>query len=91
VTVTYGDYFNAAEAFLSENHFQRLTSSVYQQSNTLIFPETIENVSIFLEKHGEYYHPSKIEVTAKKQKWEFVLNVAVSEAGLNCAKKSLNC
>ncbi len=85
--VTYGAYFKAAEAFLSENHFQRLLSSVYQQSKTRIFPETIENVSIFLEKHGEYYHPSKIEVTANKQQWEFVLNVAVSEAGLNCAKK----
>ena len=87
VPVTYGAYFNAAEAFLSENHFQRLASAVHQQSKTPIFPETIENVSIILEKHGEYYHPSKIEVTAKKQKWEFVLNVAVSEAGLNCARK----
>jgi hypothetical protein len=54
----------------------------------LISPETIQNVSIFLEKHGEYYHPSKVEVvSAKKQQWEFVLNVAVSQAGLNCAKK----
>jgi hypothetical protein len=87
VPVTYGDYFNAAEAFLSKNHFQRLLSSVYQQSKTPIFPETIENISIILEKHGEYYHPSKIEVTAKKQQWQFVLNVAVSEAGLNCAQK----
>jgi hypothetical protein len=85
--VTYGDYFKAAENFLSENHFQRLISSIYQQSNTPILPEKIENVSISLEKHGEYYHPSKIEVIAEKQKWEFVLNVAVSEAGLNCAKK----
>jgi hypothetical protein len=87
VTVTYGDYFNAAEAFLSENQFQRLTSAMFQQSNTPIFPEIIENVSIILEKHGEYYHPSKIEVTAKKRKWEFVLNVAVSEAGLKSARK----
>jgi len=87
VPVTYGAYFKAAEAFLSENHFQRLLSSIYQQSKTLIFPETIENVSIFLEKHGEYYHPSKIEVTAKTQEWEFVLNVAVSEAGAKLAQK----
>jgi hypothetical protein len=85
--VTYGNYFKSAEAFLSENHFQRLISSVYQQSSTLISPETIQNVSIFLEKHGEYYHPSKVEVVSDKQQWEFVLNVAISEAGLNCAKK----
>jgi hypothetical protein len=84
---TYGDYFKAAETFLSENHFQRLTSAIYQQTNISIFPETLETVSIYLEKHGEYYHPSKIEVTAKKQQWEFVLNVAVSQAGLHCAEK----
>jgi hypothetical protein len=87
LSVTYGDYFKTAEGFLSENHFQRLISSVYQQSSTLISPETIQNVSIFLEKHGEYYHPSKVEVVSEKQQWKFVLNVAVSEAGLNCAKK----
>lgn len=83
---TCGDYFKAAEAFLSENHFQRLVSSVCQQSNVLILPETIENISVFLEKHGEFYHPSKIEVSTGSQQYDFVLNVAVSKTGLNCLK-----
>jgi hypothetical protein len=88
VPIFYGDYFKAVEAFLSENHFQRLISSVYQHSHTLIIPEKIENISIFLEKHGEYYHPSKIEIiTEKKARWEFVLNVAFSKAGLRCSKR----
>ncbi len=82
--VTYGDYFTAAEFFLSENHFQRLISSIDEQSRMPIFQENIENVSIFLEKHGEFYHPSKIRVLTQNHHWEFVLNVAVSKAGLNC-------
>ena len=85
--VTYGNYFKAAERFLSENCFQRVTSSVYQQSKMPISPENIDDISIFLEKHGEYYHPSKIEVTVEKQKWQFVLNSAFSEVGLKCAEK----
>lgn len=83
-SATCGDYFKAAEFFLSENHFQRIISSIYEQSRTPIFPENIENVSIFLEKHGEFYHPSKIRVSTQKHYWQFVLNVAVSKAGLNC-------
>ena len=86
-SVTYGDYFKAVKTFLSENCFHINNSSIYQQSNMTISPEQIDNVLIFLEKHGEYYHPSKVEVTAEKRQWKFVLNAAFSEAGLRLAEK----
>ncbi len=82
--VSCGDYFTAARAFLSSNHFHSLVSSIYQQTKTSILPEAIESVFIVLEKHGEFYHPAKIRVLAQKRRFEFVLNVAVSKAGLDC-------
>ncbi len=85
--VKYGDYFKATEAFISENGFQRIISSIFQQSNILISQDKINNISVFLEKHGEYYHPSKVEVTTATHEWKFALNVAVSRAGLSIAKK----
>ena len=38
-------------------------------------------------KHGEYYHPAKIEALFGEKVFSFVLNVAVSNAGLSLIDK----
>jgi hypothetical protein len=49
--------------------------------------EQINEINIFLEKHGPFYHPSKIEVVTDNSVNPFVLNVAVSKIGIECIHK----
>ena len=46
----------------------------------------IEEIRIILDKHGAFYHPAKIEVALKDSSISFVLNIAVTEAGQQCAQ-----
>ena len=54
-------------------------------------PQDIREIHIWLEKHGEFYHPARIDVLALDQKVSFVLNVAVSETGIKTIKKEYHC
>jgi hypothetical protein len=85
--ISYGDYFSAIRQFLEKDNYDNLVSAVSLASGKNISPEEIEGVSAFLVKHGEYYHPSKIEVLLSKEKQLFVLNVAVTESGIACMEK----
>jgi len=53
----------------------------------------IRRIQVFLVKHGEFYHPARIELDLGLLQPSFVLNVAVSEAGRACLEeecRSLN-
>ena len=45
------------------------------------------SVRICLEKHGEFYHPSRIEAEARSITIPFAVNVAVSASGKACMEK----
>lgn len=83
----YGDYFRAARSFLSANACKTIITSVSQITNQNIKLSDIKGVNIFQEKHGEFYHPARIETIVGKTKFSFVLNVAVSETGRSCMKR----
>jgi len=85
--ILYGDYFSAIRQFLEKDNYDNLVSSVSLASGKNVSPEEIEGFSVFLVKHGEYYHPSKVEVSFSEEKQPFVLNVAVTDSGLNCMEK----
>jgi len=85
--VSHGMYFEAAHAFLSSNGYEPLLKAV---SKTLLSPMTIDEINkinIILEKHGEYYHPGRIEVLVKGQTVALVLNVALSSQGRACLQR----
>jgi len=117
VSVTYGDYFEAASAFITKNSCEViLTALSYineRKARTLsprlgagltgnlkkaacegeiynISSEQINEIKISLEKHGPFYHPSKIEVITKYSVIPFVLNVAVSKIGIECIHKEFS-
>ena len=69
--LTYGQYFSAVESFV------RAGPEVFGNGNGP-FPD---NVSVFLEKHGAFYHPSRVTVGRECHVDEYVLNVAFSELG----------
>lgn len=78
---TYGDYFLAARDFLQQNRFEKLTGALSQHLEQSIKCTNIEAISICIEKHGEFYHPARIDIMLSDKTSPLVLNVAVSENG----------
>ncbi|MFH1580713.1 MAG: hypothetical protein ABIC39_01340 [Pseudomonadota bacterium] len=89
-SVTYGDYFSAVHSFLEQNRFEILISAFSKSINQHIVPEEIEEIRIFLEKHGEFYHPARVETSLSGLNLKFVLNVAVSDSGKGYVNKEYN-
>jgi hypothetical protein len=87
IFINHGDYFTAARNFLERDRYAIITQSVSQYLHRTIAPEEIEEIRIFLDKHGEFYHPSKIEAVLQDVKILFVLNVAVTDVGKQCAQR----
>jgi hypothetical protein len=81
--VTYGDYFSAARRFLEEDRFRLLKAAMDHDLDPPRVRDDLRSVRICLEKHGEFYHPARIEARVGDQRLEFVLNVAVGEPGLS--------
>ncbi len=86
-SISYGEYFSAARSFIEKDRFDNLLKAVSLVAKRSISLEDIKEIHVFLEKHGEFYHPSKIEVLHCGQKIRFVLNVAVSDTGKNYIEK----
>ncbi len=80
-SLNYGDYFLAARDFLQQNSFEMLTNALSQHLKQIIKRENIEEISICIEKHGEFYHPARIDITLSDITCLLLLNVAVSENG----------
>jgi len=85
--IRYGDYFTAARNFLEQDGFEIITHAVAQHTRRDITSEAIEKIKIILEKHGEFYHPARIETVLAETTLSFVLNVAVSDIGKRYANR----
>ncbi|MDM8524740.1 hypothetical protein QUF80_15335 [Desulfococcaceae bacterium HSG8] len=83
-SVTHGDYFSAIRFFLEENGWKVIISAVSQCMCRPVLLAEIKEISICLEKHGEFYHPARIRIYMDDEKIPFVLNAAVSDAGRGC-------
>ena len=81
ISITHGDYYWAAHSFLERNDFEIITRALRQRLQKDIKRQDLKEIRIFLEKHGEFYHPSRIEAVIYGQIISFVLNVAISQAG----------
>ena len=80
-SVSHAAYFRAAQTFLQANSFEVITRAVSLQLNRDVNATDIEEIRVRLEKHGEFYHPCRIETVVCQQQISFVLNVAISETG----------
>jgi hypothetical protein len=87
ICMSIGDYFTAARYFLEQNGFEIITRAVSQQIHREVTSREIEKIRIFLEKHGEFYHPARIETILHGTAIAFVLNVAISDSGKNCIQR----
>jgi len=84
ISISHGKYFCAVRTFFENDGYEILSRALTQGLQHDVKPMDIREILIFLEKHGEFYHPARIEVFVRHQKISLVLNVAVSEAGTRC-------
>ena len=78
--VRYGDYFSAVERFLRRDEGRSLMSALSARDGSVAAGD-IESIHVFLEKHGAYYHPARVEISLKGRRTSLVLNVAVAPPG----------
>ncbi len=90
IFINHGDYFSSVGSFLAKNRYEVIISAVSLLANRGVKAEDIEEINVCLEKHGEFYHPAKVEVCVDKTKFLFVVNAAFSIAGKNGIKKEYN-
>lgn len=85
--ITYGDYFCAVSSFLEKNGFKIILQAAFDHLKYEIDVKGIKEVNIFLEKHGQFYHPARVEINLDKNILIFVLNCAISDGGKGCIKR----
>lgn len=79
--VSYGEYFDAVHSFLEQDGREMFSGVLAQRLQQAILPGDIRKIRIHLEKHGEFYHPARIEADVAGHTITFVINIAVSETG----------
>lgn len=79
--LTYGRYFSAISAFCRADGWKRIVTAASRKLARPVAETDLEHLSIFLEKHGAFYHPARLRVTMKNQTLSFVVNVAASNRG----------
>jgi len=80
--IRHEDYFLTIRRFLETDDFDMLTRALGRRLQKKVKPADICNIRVCLAKHGEFYHPARLEVSAGQQSAGFVLNVAVSDNGI---------
>jgi len=91
ISISHGEYFCAVQTFLENDGDGVICRALTRRLQQNVKLQDIREIRICLEKHGEFYHPARIEVLACHQKISFVLNVAVSETGIMTIKKEYHC
>lgn len=77
-SLSVGDYFEAVRSFLEGVGWEAIRRSLAGWNADASSAETFQ---IFLAKHGEYYHPARVEAEIEGKLFHWVVNVAVSAAG----------
>ena len=85
--VHHGDCILAARDFLERERYAIITQAVSKHLGRRVSFNEINEIRIILDKHGAFYHPAKIEAILKDRRISFVLNVAVTEIGKQCAQR----
>ena len=80
-SVSHAAYFQAVQTFLKANSFETIRHAVSRQLNCDVEKQDIGEIRICLQKHGEFYHPARIETFVHQKRLFLVLNVAISETG----------
>ena len=86
-SIRHADYFLAAQSFLENNACEVLRRAASRQLDRKVTASDLEEVRICLQKHGEFYHPARIEIMVFQKRLPLALNVAISETGRRFIEK----
>lgn len=78
---TYGRYFQAIKEVITEQSCALLLEAAQKQLAAPLLVSDLQDICIYAEKHGNLYHPAKIEVVTRRGCARFVMNVALTERG----------
>jgi hypothetical protein len=81
MTISYAEYFKAVTKFLSAQSYETVCKAASSILNRKVPSEALREIRIYLEKHGEFYHPARVVTYVDEMRVVFVLNVAVSSVG----------
>jgi hypothetical protein len=90
LVLTYGDYFKTVRQFLENREFSVVTSAIFEITQQPCMAKDINTIDIFLVKHGQFYHPSRVEVWVMGKVFTFVVNAALSFFGKSCIKREFD-
>ncbi len=78
---TYGQYFQAIKEVIMRHSCTLLLEAAQKQLTSPLVISDLQGIRIYAEKHGNLYHPAKIEVDTRRGCARFVMNVALTERG----------
>lgn len=87
IAFSYADYFTAVRNFLEKDAFKGFVRALSEHLRRDVALEEIKEIRIFLEKHGEFYHPARIETDLQGLSLSLVANVALSDTGKSRIQK----
>ena len=91
ISIAHGEYFQAIRNFFENDGNEFICRALTQRLQQDVKVHDIREIQICLVKHGEFYHPARIEAFTHRHKMSFVLNVAVSESGLKTINREYSC
>ena len=81
-SISHGDYFLGLRSFLENDDFDIISRAFEVRLAKKVKPANIREIRVCLAKHGEFYHPARVEVYSGRQAVGFVLNAALSGTGI---------
>ncbi len=87
--ISHGDYFEAVQTYFLEDGVRHLQEALAPTGASAVPPPRPERIEVVLEKHGEFYHPARIQVVAPVASKAYVLNVAATPAGCECLRNEI--
>jgi len=88
--IRYGDYFTAAADFLKDLGAGPLASAAAVITGRPEPAEALRQIRIFLEKHGAFYHPARVELDFGGRAVSLALNVALTKEGVRCMRTEVS-
>lgn len=85
--ITIGDYFDSVSDFLLQQGLDPILADASKGLDRDVSKEAIDAIHVTLEKHGQYYHPARVDIDIYEKRLRYVLNVAVSDPGNHLIEK----
>jgi hypothetical protein len=87
ISLTHGEYFTSVNDFLKSDDYRSILHALEKRLDKKVKAADISDIRVCLSKHGEFYHPARVDVAVGQQSVGFVLNVAVSDTGILAIEK----